>query len=99
MKGDYVPVTIKQEVLPGEGRSGDAGESSGRSPDPTGRDADSTSWSHACRWAAGRTWPWSTTRAALSCTSKYGQGFHGWIGDVRIVARALRPKAFLTPYA
>jgi hypothetical protein len=30
---------------------------------------------------------------------KYEQGYYGWIGDVRIVARALRPKDFLTPYA
>jgi hypothetical protein len=27
---------------------------------------------------------------------QYGQGFYGWIGDVRIVARALRPADFLT---
>jgi hypothetical protein len=27
---------------------------------------------------------------------KYGQGFYGWIGDTRIVARALRPDQFLT---
>ena len=26
----------------------------------------------------------------------YGQGFYGWIGDTRIVARALRPDQFLT---
>jgi hypothetical protein len=27
---------------------------------------------------------------------QYGQGFYGWIGDTRIVARALRPDQFLT---
>ncbi|MEU6642458.1 LamG-like jellyroll fold domain-containing protein [Saccharomonospora sp. NPDC046836] len=27
---------------------------------------------------------------------RYGQAFYGWIGDTRIVARALRPKEFLT---
>ncbi|MCT2583560.1 LamG-like jellyroll fold domain-containing protein [Actinophytocola gossypii] len=27
---------------------------------------------------------------------RYGQGFYGWIGDTRIVARALRPDQFLT---
>ena len=26
----------------------------------------------------------------------YGQGFYGWIGDTRIVSRALRPDQFLT---
>jgi hypothetical protein len=26
----------------------------------------------------------------------YGQGFFGWIGDTRVVARALRPDQFLT---
>jgi hypothetical protein len=26
----------------------------------------------------------------------FGQGFHGWIGDTRIVARSLRPDQFLT---
>ncbi|WP_232376578.1 LamG-like jellyroll fold domain-containing protein [Amycolatopsis aidingensis] len=26
---------------------------------------------------------------------RYGQGFYGWIGDTRIVARALRPEQFL----
>ncbi len=26
----------------------------------------------------------------------FGQGFYGWIGDVRIVAQALRPTEFLT---
>ncbi|WP_066951585.1 LamG-like jellyroll fold domain-containing protein [Streptomyces lushanensis] len=29
---------------------------------------------------------------------KFGQGFYGWVGDTRIVERALRPKEFLTPY-
>jgi hypothetical protein len=27
---------------------------------------------------------------------QYGQGFYGWIGDTRIVSRALRPSQFLT---
>jgi hypothetical protein len=27
---------------------------------------------------------------------RYGQGFYGWIGDTRIVSRALRPDQFLT---
>ncbi|TWE23380.1 LamG-like jellyroll fold domain-containing protein [Prauserella muralis] len=27
---------------------------------------------------------------------QYGQGFYGWIGDTRIVSRALRPEEFLT---
>ncbi|GHF73099.1 hypothetical protein FHX82_000606 [Amycolatopsis bartoniae] len=27
---------------------------------------------------------------------KYGQGFYGWLGDTRIVSRALRPDQFLT---
>ncbi|MFI5758494.1 LamG-like jellyroll fold domain-containing protein [Streptomyces sp. NPDC051569] len=30
---------------------------------------------------------------------KFGQGFYGWIGDTRIVNRALKPKDFLTPFA
>ncbi|MYZ33984.1 LamG-like jellyroll fold domain-containing protein, partial [Streptomyces sp. MnatMP-M17] len=29
---------------------------------------------------------------------KFGQGFYGWVGDTRIVERALKPKEFLTPY-
>ncbi len=29
----------------------------------------------------------------------YGQGFYGWIGDVRIVSRVLTPQEFLTPFA
>jgi hypothetical protein len=28
---------------------------------------------------------------------RYGQGFYGWLGDVRITARPLRPSAFLLP--
>ncbi|SFA94989.1 3',5'-cyclic AMP phosphodiesterase CpdA [Amycolatopsis marina] len=27
---------------------------------------------------------------------RYGQGFYGWIGDTRIVSRALRPEEFMT---
>lgn len=29
---------------------------------------------------------------------QFGQGFYGWMGDVRIASRALRPSEFLTPY-
>ncbi|MDM4718737.1 hypothetical protein QTQ03_03685 [Micromonospora sp. WMMA1363] len=36
---------------------------------------------------------------ATSFDLRYGQGFYGWIGDVRITAKALRPKNFLAPYA
>ncbi|MEU6713380.1 LamG-like jellyroll fold domain-containing protein [Nonomuraea sp. NPDC046802] len=137
-------------ILSWEGRSGDAGKSSGWSPDeptcslnlsperflqyvvyPTGRDADPTSWSHALpvgRWThvavvndarrttvyvdgskiarnpaqpskgistLGRPFAIGATQFAL----RYGQGYYGWIGDVRIVARALKPKDFLTPLA
>ncbi|MFI5938488.1 LamG-like jellyroll fold domain-containing protein [Actinoplanes sp. NPDC051494] len=32
---------------------------------------------------------------AQSYDLRYGQGFYGWIGDVRITDRALRPKQFL----
>ena len=32
---------------------------------------------------------------ATSFDLKYGQGFYGWIGDVRITGRALRPEQFL----
>ncbi len=35
---------------------------------------------------------------ATSFDLKYGQGFYGWIGDVRITARALPPTQFLTPF-
>ncbi|MFD0744326.1 LamG-like jellyroll fold domain-containing protein [Phytohabitans flavus] len=28
----------------------------------------------------------------------YGQGFYGWIGDIRISPKALRPEQFLTPH-
>jgi hypothetical protein len=27
---------------------------------------------------------------------QFGQGFYGWIGDIRVVSRALRPDQFLT---
>ncbi|MDP4507777.1 LamG-like jellyroll fold domain-containing protein [Nonomuraea turcica] len=136
-------------ILSWEGRSGDAGKTSGWSPEeptcslnlsperflqyvvyPTDRDADPTSWSHSLpvgRWThvavvndarrtvmyvdgskiarnpaqpskgistLGRPFAIGGTQFAL----KYGQGYYGWIGDVRIVARALRPKDFLTPY-
>jgi hypothetical protein len=134
-------------ILSWEGRSGDAGKSSGWSPDeptcslnlsgerflqfvvyPIPVDADPTSWSHALpvgRWThiavvndsrhtmmyvdgskiarnaaeesrgistLGKPFAIGGTQFAL----KYGQGFYGWIGDTRIVARALRPDQFLT---
>ncbi|GAA2913396.1 metallophosphoesterase [Streptosporangium fragile] len=136
-------------ILSWEGRSGDAGKTSGWSQDeptcslnlsperflqyvvyPTDRDADPTSWSHALpvgRWThvavvndgrrtvvyvdgskiarnptqpskgistLGRPFAIGGTQFAL----KYGQGYYGWIGDVRIVARALKPREFLTPF-
>ena len=33
---------------------------------------------------------------ATSFDLKYGQGFYGWIGDVRITGRPLKPAQFLT---
>ncbi|ADB30588.1 metallophosphoesterase [Kribbella flavida DSM 17836] len=137
-------------LLSWEGRSGDAGKSSGWSPDeptcslnlsperflqyvvyPTDRDADPTSWSHAVpvgRWmhvavvndsrqtvmyvdgskiARNPTQPSKGISTlglpfAIGGTQfarRYGQGFYGFIGDVRIVARALHPRDFLTPFA
>jgi hypothetical protein len=135
-------------ILSWEGRSGDAGKTTGWSTDectcslnisperflqyvvhPARQDADPTSWSHALpvgRWthlavvndsqrtviyvdgskiARNPTQP-STGIAtlgrpfAIGATSfnlQYGQGFYGWIGDVRIVSRALRPSEFLMP--
>lgn len=137
-------------ILSWEGRSGDAGKTTGWSPlectcslnvSPERflqyvvyadvQDADPTSWSHALptgRWmhlavvndsrqttvhvdgspiARNPTQP-STGIATLgrpfvigatSFDLRYGQGFYGWIGDVRITAKALRPKQFLHPYA
>ncbi|GAA3778374.1 metallophosphoesterase [Plantactinospora mayteni] len=137
-------------IMSWEGRSGDAGKTTGWSPlectcslniSPERflqyvvyadrQDADPTSWSHALptgRWthiavvndsrrtvvhvdgsriARNPSQP-STGIATLgrpfvvgatSFDLKYGQGFYGWIGDIRITARALRPKDFLTPYA
>jgi hypothetical protein len=35
---------------------------------------------------------------ANSFDLRYGQGFYGWIGDIRVSAKALRPEQFLTPY-
>jgi 3',5'-cyclic AMP phosphodiesterase CpdA len=35
------------------------------------------------------------TLGATSFDLKYGQGFYGWLGDVRITARALTPRQFL----
>jgi hypothetical protein len=129
-----------------EGRSGDAGKSSGWSPleptcslnlsperflqyvvYPADIDADPTSWSHAIpvgRWThvavvnnGRRTIIWVDgskiarnpaqpshgiatlgrpfTLGATSFDLKYGQGFYGWIGDVRITGRALNPEQFL----
>lgn len=134
-------------VLSWEGRSGDAGKTSGWSPEeptcslnvsgerflqfvvyPVPTDADPTSWSHAIpvgRWThvavvndgrhttmyvdgakiarnaaeeskgistLGRPFVIGATQFAL----RYEHGFYGWIGDTRIVARALRPEQFLT---
>ncbi|GAA4632099.1 metallophosphoesterase [Actinoallomurus vinaceus] len=36
---------------------------------------------------------------ATQFAERFGQGFYGWIGDVRISSRALRPRDFLTPFA
>ncbi|MGI5211793.1 LamG-like jellyroll fold domain-containing protein [Plantactinospora sp. CA-290183] len=137
-------------IMSWEGRSGDAGKTTGWSPlectcslniSPERflqyvvyahrQDADPTSWSHALptgRWmhlavvndsrrtvvhvdgseiARNPSQP-STGIATLgrpfvigatSFDHQYSQGFYGWIGDVRITAKALRPKDFLTPYA
>ncbi|MFI6785438.1 LamG-like jellyroll fold domain-containing protein [Micromonospora sp. NPDC050276] len=137
-------------ILSWEGRSGDAGKTTGWSPLESTcslnisperflqyvvyadkQDADPTSWSHALptgRWthlavvndgqqtvvyidgskiARNPTQP-STGIATLglpfvigatSFDLSYGQGFYGWIGDVRVTSKALRPKDFLTPYA
>jgi hypothetical protein len=35
---------------------------------------------------------------ATQFAQQYGQGFYGWIGDVRIMSRPLRPTEFLTPF-
>ncbi|MFI0423928.1 LamG-like jellyroll fold domain-containing protein [Spongiactinospora sp. 9N601] len=137
-------------ILSWEGRSGDAGKSSGWSPDeptcslnlsperflqyvvyPVDRDADPTSWSHTLptgRWthvavvndgrrtvvyvdgskiARNPTQPSKGISTlgkpfAIGGTQfaeRYGQGYYGWIGDVRIVSRALRPAEFMTPSA
>ena len=134
-------------LLSWEGRSGDAGKSSGWSPDectcsinlsperflqyvvyPVDRDADPTSWSHTLpvgRWmhlavvndgirttvyvdgskiARNPSQPSHGIATlgkpfvigATSFDEQYGQGFYGWIGDVRITGRALRPDRFLT---
>ena len=134
-------------VLSWEGRSGDAGKTSGWSPleptcslnisperflqyvvYPADRDADPTSWSHALptgRWMhvavvnnGRRTIVWVDGSkiarnpsqpshgiatlgrpfviGATSFDLKYGQGFYGWIGDVRITAKALNPQQFLS---
>ncbi len=136
-------------ILSWEGRAGDAGKTTGWSPDeptcslnvsperflqyvvyPADADADPTSWSHAVpvgRWMhvavvndTRRTTvyvdgspiarnPAQPSRGiatlgkpfALGGTQfaqRYGQGFYGWLGDVRIVGRALKPRQFLTPY-
>ncbi|MDG4834504.1 metallophosphoesterase [Solwaraspora sp. WMMD1047] len=135
-------------ILSWEGRAGDAGKTSGWSPDeptcslnlsgerflqyvvyPVDRDADPTSWSHALpvgRWmhlavvndgrhtivyVDGSKIARNPTQPSKGITTlgkpfvlggtqfaeRFGQGFYGWIGDVRIAARALRPAEFLTP--
>ncbi|WP_051799069.1 LamG-like jellyroll fold domain-containing protein [Catenuloplanes japonicus] len=134
-------------ILSWQGRSGDAGKTSGWSQDeptcsvnlsgerflqyvvyPNDRDADPTSWSHALpmgRWMhiaivndSRRTTIYidgskiarNPTQASKGITTmgkpftigatqfaeKFGQGFYGWIGDVRITARALPARDFLT---
>jgi len=134
-------------ILSWEGRSGDAGKTTGWSPDeptcslnlsgerflqyvvyPADQDADPTSWSHALpvgRWMHfaivndGRRTivyvdgskiarnPTQPSRGiatlgkpfvlgATQFAERFGQGFYGWIGDVRIVSRAVRPTEFLT---
>ncbi|WP_245966506.1 LamG-like jellyroll fold domain-containing protein [Sphaerisporangium album] len=35
---------------------------------------------------------------ATQFAEQFGQGFYGWIGDVRISSRPLRPTEFLTPF-
>ncbi|MGW1884748.1 LamG-like jellyroll fold domain-containing protein [Streptomyces sp. NPDC001970] len=35
---------------------------------------------------------------ATQFDERFGQGFYGWIGDTRIVNRALSPRHFLTPF-
>ncbi|MEU6410034.1 LamG-like jellyroll fold domain-containing protein [Microbispora sp. NPDC046933] len=136
-------------ILSWEGRNGDAGKTSGWSPDeptcslnlsperflqyvvyPRHRDADPTSWSHALpvgRWTHvavvndgrrtvvyvdGSRIARNPSQRSTGITTlgkpfavggtqfaeKYGQGFYGWIGDVRITSRALTPRQFLTPF-
>ncbi|MEU0924006.1 LamG-like jellyroll fold domain-containing protein [Streptomyces malaysiensis] len=137
-------------ILSWEGRNGDAGKTTGWSPDeptcslnvtperflqfvvyPQVQDADPTSWSHALpvgRWThiavvndghhtvvyvdgskiARNPGQPSTGIATLGkpfvigatqFEEKFGQGFYGWIGDTRIVKRALAPKDFMTARA
>ncbi|MEU9969691.1 LamG-like jellyroll fold domain-containing protein [Streptomyces malaysiensis] len=137
-------------ILSWEGRNGDAGKTTGWSPDeptcslnvtperflqfvvyPQVQDADPTSWSHALpvgRWThiavvndghhtvvyvdgskiARNPGQPSTGIATLGkpfvigatqFEEKFGQGFYGWIGDTRIVKRALAPKDFMTSAA
>ncbi|MCM3805427.1 metallophosphoesterase [Streptomyces sp. DR7-3] len=137
-------------ILSWEGRNGDAGKTTGWSPDeptcslnvtperflqfvvyPQAQDADPTSWSHALpvgRWThiavvndghhtvvyvdgskiARNPGQPSTGIATLGkpfvigatqFEEKFGQGFYGWIGDTRIVKRALAPKDFMTSTA
>ena len=137
-------------ILSWEGRNGDAGKTSGYSPDeptcslnlspeqflqyvvyPRHRDASPTSWSHALplgRWMHiaivndgqrtviyidGSKIARNPTQQSRGITTlgkpfvlggtgsdgAYGQGFYGWIGDVRIMSRALTPAEFLAPFA
>ncbi|MFD0312887.1 LamG-like jellyroll fold domain-containing protein [Streptomyces flavalbus] len=133
-------------ILSWEGRNGDAGKTTGWSPDeptcslnvtperflqfvlyPDVQDADPTSWSHALpvgRWThiavvndgrrtvmyvdgskiarnpsqpatgietLGKPFVIGGTQFA----ERFGQGFYGWIGDTRLVDRALSPKEFM----
>ncbi|MFI5906945.1 LamG-like jellyroll fold domain-containing protein [Dactylosporangium sp. NPDC051541] len=134
-------------ILSWEGRNGDAGKTSGWSPEeptcslnlsperflqfvvyPTDRDADPTSWSHALpvgRWmhlavvndarktvvyVGGSPIARNPTQPSKGITTfgkpfvlgatqfaeQFGQGFYGFIGDVRITAAALQARDFLT---
>ncbi|MEW1720714.1 LamG-like jellyroll fold domain-containing protein [Streptomyces sp. NPDC093109] len=137
-------------IMSWEGRNGDAGKTTGWSPDeptcslnlsperflqfvvyPHRQNADPTSWSHAVpvgRWmhiavvndgrrtvmyvdgsriARNPAQP-STGIATLGkpfviggtqFNEAFGQGFYGWIGDTRIVKRALKPREFMTSAA
>jgi hypothetical protein len=75
-------------ILSWEGRNGDAGRTTGWSPlEPTC--SLNISPERFLQFVVG----------ATSFDLGYGQGFCGWIGDLRISSKALRPARFLTPYA